>query len=144
MPYWPEWITFDEEIEIVVEQLNCDRSRAEEIVVAYWSSILPYTLTEMQIKHKKTVRKNFQEWLNRRHPPKRSSHSNRASKTATPDKIDEAWEEYRAAPDNPSMDGWVKFACDTKGLTNREELRKFYRKATGSPGPGRPRKSARK
>jgi hypothetical protein len=148
MPYeWPEWLTFDEEIKIVVERLNCRRRRAEKIVLAYWSSTLPSTVTEMQVKHFKATRKGFQEWLNRRYPPpmlERSWRSNRASKTAPADKINKVWDEYCAVTNNPSMDEFEKFARENKGLSDREELRNFYRGKAGRPGPGRPRKSARK
>jgi hypothetical protein len=72
MPYeWPEFLTYDEKIKIVVDQLNCSRGHAKKIVHAYWSSVLPYAPTQIQIEHQKSTKKGFQDWLSRHYltPP---------------------------------------------------------------------------
>jgi integrase len=58
MPHaWPEYLTYSEMIRIVRDQHNCSREQAAEIVHDYYSSILSYTPTQIQIEHLKSTKK---------------------------------------------------------------------------------------
>jgi hypothetical protein len=147
-----EWTTYAERIRIVADRLNCDRHKAKRIVHRAYISMgicEPYS-TQNQFEFRKCPRHEFEAWLDLHYPaptmpePPLQRGGYTRSKTVTPENINEAWDRYSAIADTPDMDGFVAFARDNMGITDREAARSFYRNAMDKPGPGRRSKKSAK
>jgi hypothetical protein len=140
-----EWTTYAERIQIVADRLNCRSKKAKEIVHSAYISMRicePYD-TQVVFEFRKCPRHEFEAWVDRHYPapttpgPPLQRGGYARSKMVTPESINEAWDNYLAVTDKPDMDGFVTFARNQMGITDREALRSFYRKAMNTPGPGR-------